>query len=458
MLYPEKVSRGARLSEASPSPHFFKPSHTVWHNGTEFENHVIVKLVDDRAVFAETPTNPELRAGSTAQVQHAILSIGDLNLNAEPVFPTHRRRKLQATGVPLDPLHLFFAVDAPNGNGAALCDQLNNNSSVEIAYLAPLSPNLPTLTSSDDQRRTLQAIRHALASKTDLRRMLSPSFVHLQGYRGPAPNGFDFDVAEEYATGLGAGITVADVEGGVNLDHEDLGMQGAQVINSISTDPGWISHGTAVWGEIKGEHDSQGVRGGAVAVTPIVASIFTAGGLEVGVPTVIAELAERLQAGDVILIELQYDFSIEGIDATHCPVEYYPAGWAAIRAAVDKGIVVIEAGANGHMDLDAVQDGRFKRGHANFADSGAIMVGGARHNQRTWIGSSYGSRIDVQGWYDWSVATTGYGGLHGSKGDNDAYTGGFSGTSSPPPRLSCSRWRSNRSGACSSPTSSGRSW
>ena len=180
--------------------------------------------------------------------------------------------------MPLDPLHLFFAVDAPNGNGAALCDQLNNNSSVEIAYLAPLSPNLPTLTSSDDQRRTLQAIRHALASKTDLRRMLSPSFVHLQGYRGPAPNGFDFDVAEEYAAGLGEGITVADVEGGVNLDHEDLGMQGAQVINSISTDPGWISHGTAVWGEIKGEHDSQGVRGGAVAVTPIVASVFDENG------------------------------------------------------------------------------------------------------------------------------------------------------------------------------------
>ena len=173
----------------------------MWHEGAEVENQVIVKLLDDRAALDEPPTSP---AGPTAQ-QHAILSIGDLKLNATPVFPT---RKIQATGVPLDPLHLFFAVDAPDGNGAALCDQLNNDSSVEIAYLAPMPSELglPTLTSSDDQRRKLQAIRRALASKTELRRLLSPSFTHLQGYRGPAPNGFDFDVAEEYAAGLGAGI------------------------------------------------------------------------------------------------------------------------------------------------------------------------------------------------------------------------------------------------------------
>jgi hypothetical protein len=260
------------------SPHFVKPRHTVWHNGTEHESQVIVKLVHDRAVL-DQPSNPGLPAPGLTAPQHVILSIGHLNLNAEPVFPTHRRRrKLQATGEPSDPLHLFFVLDAPDGNGAALCDQLNGDSSVEIAYLAPMPPELPIHTSSDGQLRTLQAIRHALASKTDLRRMLSPSFVHLQGYRGPAPNGFDFDVAEEYAAGLGAGITVADIEGGVNLDHEDLGMQGAEVINSISTDLKFREHGTAVWGEIKGEHDPQGVRGGAVAVTPIVASVFDANG------------------------------------------------------------------------------------------------------------------------------------------------------------------------------------
>ena len=391
------AAAGPDSASASPSPHFVKPRHTVWHKGTELENQVIVKLVDDHAVLDEPPTNPELPAGRAAQ-QHAILSIGSLKLNAEPVFPTHRRRKLQATGVSFDPLHLFFGIDAPDGNGASLCDQLNNDSSVEIAYLAPVHATLPIATASDDQRRTLQAIRRALASKTELRRMLSPSFTHLQNYRGPAPNGFDFDVAEAYAAGLGAGITVADIEYGANIDHEDLGMQGAEQFNSMSKNAYWVEHGTAVWGEIKGEHDSQGVRGGAVAVTPIVANVYDAEDTYLGVAAVVAQTADHLQAGDVMLIEQQYKVTDGNGEINSGPVEYYPAEWDAIRAAVDKGIVVVEAGANGQVDLDAVQDGRFKRGHANFADSGAIMVGGASHNQRTWIGSSFGSRIDVQGW------------------------------------------------------------
>jgi hypothetical protein len=62
----------------------------------------------------------------------------------------------------------------------------------------------------------------------DLRRMLSPSFVHLQGYRGPAPNGFDFDVAEEYAAGLGASITVADIERIARIDAEEVVLAAAK--------------------------------------------------------------------------------------------------------------------------------------------------------------------------------------------------------------------------------------
>ena len=235
------------------APRYIKPDHpTVWHEGMELENKVIVKLMDDSVVLSMDMDLPEPMLpkpeAKRRQLQHtdapknrmarqlsvkgghATLSIGGRNINAMPVFPTQRRRKLQATGKSSDTLHLFFELDASDMSmsGAALCDQLNNDSSVEIAYLAPMPPKLPTLTSSDDQRRTLQAIRRALASKTELRRLLSPSFTHLQGYRGPAPNGFDFDVAEEYAAGLGAGITVADIEFGANVAHEDLGMQDAK--------------------------------------------------------------------------------------------------------------------------------------------------------------------------------------------------------------------------------------
>jgi len=442
----------SRQAPESKSPHFVKPAHTVWHNGTESQTHVIVVLVDDQPVHEETPPNPSLpeetppnpslpegrRLTSSTNSHQVRISIAGLQLSAKPLFPTHRRRKLQATNAPADLLHLFFEFEAADGNGTALCDQLNADPAVLLAYLAPISPSLPTAAASSDSgtRRlsTHQIIKTALASAEERRRSLqSPSYVHLQGYRGPSPTGFDFDEAAEYPGGDGAGITVADIEGGANLDHEDLGMEEAQMINSLSTMPDWIAHGTAVWGEIKGEYDSEGVRGGAVAVTPLVANVFDARGRFISLATVLADTADQLQPGDVMLIEQHY--SHHGDGATYAPVEYYAAEWAAIRAAVDRGIVVVEAGANGRMDLDAVQDGRFQRGHANFADSGAIMVGGARHKQRTWIGSSYGSRIDVQGWYDWSVATTGYGGLQGSLGDNDAYTGSFAGTSSASPMV-----------------------
>ena len=101
------------------APRYIKPQHTVWHEGTELEKHVIVKLINDDDVLNKR--------------RHAALSIGGLKLKAAPVFPTHRRRKLQATGEPSDPLHLFFELDAPDGNGAALCDILNNDTNVEVA-------------------------------------------------------------------------------------------------------------------------------------------------------------------------------------------------------------------------------------------------------------------------------------------------------------------------------------
>ena len=169
----------------------------MWHNGTELEDHVIVKLMNDDNVNR----GESMPATSTRGVQDAILSIGDLKLTATPVFPNHRRRRLQANGDPNDPLHLFFALDAPDGNGAVLCDQLNNDASVEIAYLAPMPAELPIASSSDDgHRRTLSAIRHALASKTDLRRMLSPSFV-------------DRQVGVRVIIGLGLGIGLGIVFG-----------------------------------------------------------------------------------------------------------------------------------------------------------------------------------------------------------------------------------------------------
>ena len=62
------------------------------------------------------------------------------------------------------------------------------------------------------------------------------------------------------------------------------------------------------------------------------------------------------------------------------------------------------------------------------------MGAGDHADHSTAYFSTYGSRVDLQGWGDWSVTTTGYGDLYSSGSDaNTYYTSGFSGTSSASP-------------------------
>ena len=126
-------------------------------------------------------------------------------------------------------------------------------------------------------------------------------------------------------------------------------------------------------------------------------------------------------------------------------MSYDAAAWDAIADAVDAGIVVIEPGGNGGLDLDDPSfDGVFDR---RTNDHGGILVGGGypstSRRPRAWTGgSSYGSRLDAQGWYTGIVTATG--------GDDDgiwadlyfpdadphrAYTQSFGGTSGASPMV-----------------------
>lgn len=58
------------------------------------------------------------------------------------------------------------------------------------------------------------------------------------------------------------------------------------------------------------------------------------------------------------------------------------------------------------------------------------MVGAGSSDDRSRCSfSDYGSRVDIQGWGDWSVATLGYGDIYGWS-ETNYYTWTFSGTSS----------------------------
>jgi hypothetical protein len=108
-----------------------------------------------------------------------------------------------------------------------------------------------------------------------------------------------------------------------------------------------------------------------------------------------------MRAGDVLLLEAQTTYPP---GTQYLPVEVEQVVYDAIRAATDAGIIVVEAGANGSVDLDKFQDmnGRevLNRSSRDFRDSGAIMVAaaGSRSPHGRLSFSNFGSRIDCYAW------------------------------------------------------------
>ena len=114
------------------------------------------------------------------------------------------------------------------------------------------------------------------------------------------------------------------------------------------------------------------------------------------------------------------------------PLEYYQDVFDVVSAAAAKGIIVVAAAGNGDVNLDRdTCQGAFDRSRR---DSQAIIVGAGSSTDRTKLSfSSYGSRVDVQGWGE-NVTTTGYGDAYNPTNDvRRYYTKSFNGTSSATP-------------------------
>ena len=283
--------------------------------------------------------------------------------------------------------------------------------------------------------------------------------VKRQRYLNKAPTGIDAKWAWTQVGGSGSGVRVVDLEGGW---HTHVDLPAVQLLPGVSVEvDGDIAcrHGTMVLGIIVSLDNTKGgvgiapdatisvashwrsnPQGGSTPVNPNACSRpsdFSLGG---HVADTIASLLPHLAPGDVLLLEIQREHpTLAALLAL--PTEIVQADFDAIEIATNLGIVVVECAGNNGENLD--QFPKLDRNHAQFKDSGAIMVAGCDAKVSTkivskatltkpakklkghkpWIGSNVGSRIDCHAWAE-KVATTG---LDSSLGS--IYVKTFGGTS-----------------------------
>jgi len=260
---------------------------------------------------------------------------------------------------------------------------------------------------------------------------VTPDLSGNQLYAGPNPG-----INSE--TGItinlnGLGIRLSDCEYGWNPDHEDLNDLDTHPEPGQTIDPavfalGFDSHGTAVVGETSAVSNGYGCTG---LIPDADLYTYPEWSVEEGTRrvTAITNAIAGSTKGDVVLLEMQ----TVGMGGDFGPAELDPSVFVVVRAGVDAGIVVVGAAGNGDQDLD----GAAYSDYANMGSSGAILVGAGSadldHDKLSF--STYGSRVDLQGWGE-DVFTLGYGDFAEYGLDKkQRYTSVFNGTSSASPMV-----------------------
>ncbi|MCP9270324.1 S8 family serine peptidase, partial [Xenorhabdus sp. XENO-1] len=216
-------------------------------------------------------------------------------------------------------------------------------------------------------------------------------------------------------------IRIADIEWGFNFNHINLKRDTFVELIPLSKHD-YDYHGTAVAGVLYAKDNSFGITG-MVHDADILYGVSEYLDGNYNRVNGITKGLEQLRAGDVFLFEMQEYFGE--------PADYNRAVWELTKAATDAGIIIVATAGNGKWNLDSDKFAEYR----SWGDNGAIMVGaGTKIGRNRCDFSTYGSKVHVQGWGDWTVATTGVGDLYNGEplGDHD-YTNSFSGTSSAGP-------------------------
>jgi hypothetical protein len=281
------------------------------------------------------------------------------------------KRAAERGATPRWSLNTYWRVDARTvDNRPQLVQLLGTMPDVDVAYEQPKGAD-PSVDPSNDQ------------------------FAAQQFHLGAAPMGVDAHWAWMQAGGAGEGVAFVDVEQGWIFNHEDL--PGFKVLPNVSWEvtTGSRPHGTAVVSLAAGLDNVVGIVGVAPKPDWVSVSSHVRQGVADQVSDAIANAANSMKPGDVLLVEWT--------DPDDLPAEIVPDVFTAISDATGNGIIVIECAGNSNKSLDGIT--AIDRRNAN-TDSGAIIVGaahraldsaGAGHNRlqfASFAGSNFGARVD----------------------------------------------------------------
>lgn len=382
---------------------------------------------------------PEATHDLTVAVQDKYKLIPIFGATQERVAASMSPAVLLMASPELNPA-LFYHVAGVVSDPQALIEKLLKEPDVSGAYFKPPS-------------ETPEMYREEAPEEgppLDLSPNPTPDFNKLQRYLQAAPEGIDALFAWTKLGGRGDTVRLIDLEWGWNFSHEDLLVSSGGLLDGVNDSD--TDHGTAVIGVIGGDNNGTGIVG--IAPNASVSTISFVGNTT---SQAIRKAADRLSAGDIILLEVHRagPLATGAGQEGYIAIEWWPDDFVAILYATSKGVIVVEAAGNGAQNLDDLVYNHPQKGfppawsnpfnRAN-PQCGAILVGAGApppgtHGKNHGVDrsrlefSNFGTAVDVQGWgrevttsgRSWGVAD-----LHNG-GGNAWYTNQFSGTSSASP-------------------------
>ena len=303
-------------------------------------------------------------------------------------------------------------------------------------------PLVTALTAS--QTKAMMMPRRDRTNSQDYLKVSNTSFG--QTYLGM---GFRKVWKEENITGQG--VKVAVIDGDFTM-HEDLVSNKYKILSRPTgirqkVDPRsehqsqanfFKAHGTATCGVIFARNNNFGVTGGAYGIDKLYGisgynGFNTSNQVQSFIKSVtkgIRLATSKLDKGDIMLLELQ---AIRGTSTDGVPVTAFKAIQDVVRAATNKGIIVIAAAGNGEANLDK-NNNITVANYRKRSDDKSIVVGASDIFTRSRKDfSTYGKRINVFS-YGERVSTTDFNGYRSfrssSKTPLATYTREYSGTSS----------------------------